>query len=144
MGIAALQEAADLVVNHAAEGRVQDESQASYEGWCRDAEARINWHNHIDLVHNLIRGCDPAPAAWTTFNGKKLQLHAARKHLARRFEQVKGATGTVTAIGEQSLFVAVQGGQIEVSKLRFDGGKKLPAPQVCSEVGLSVGTKLGE
>jgi methionyl-tRNA formyltransferase len=144
MGISALQEAADLVVNHGGEGRVQDESRASYEGWCRDAEARINWHNHIDLVHNLIRGCDPAPAAWTTFKGKKLQLHAARKHPAQRFEQVKGAVGTVTAIGEQSLYVAVQGGQIEVSKLRYDGGKKLPAPQLCAEVGLSLGAKLGE
>lgn len=144
MGIAALQEAADLVVNHGAVGTVQDEAQATYEGWCRDAEARINWHNHIDLVHNLIRGCDPAPAAWTSFKGKKLQLHGTRKHPAQRFEQVKGAIGTVTAIGEQSVFVAAQGGQIEVSKLRYEGGKKLAAPQVCSDIGLSVGARLGE
>jgi methionyl-tRNA formyltransferase len=144
MGIAALLEAAELVVNHGAQGRVQDESLASYEGWCRDAEARVNWHNHIDLVYNLIRGCDPAPAAWTTFKGKKLQLHAARKHPARTFAQVKGAVGAVTAIGEQSIFVTAQGGQIEVSKLRFDGGKKLPAPQLCAEAGLVVGAVLGE
>jgi methionyl-tRNA formyltransferase len=143
MGIAALQEAADLVVNRGAEGRVQDESQASYEGWCRDAEARVSWHNHVDLIHNLIRGCDPAPAAWTTFKGKKLQLHAVRKHPARRFEQVKGVIGAVTAIGEHSLFVTAQGGQIEVSKLRYDGGKKLPAPQLCAEIGLALGTVLG-
>jgi methionyl-tRNA formyltransferase len=143
MGIAALQEAADLVT-HGAEGRVQDESQASYEGWCRDPEARVNWHNHLDLIYNLIRGCDPAPAAWTTFKGKKLQLHAARKHPARTFGEVKGAIGAVTAIGEQSLFVTAQGGQIEIFKLRYDGGKKLPAPQVCAEVGLSLGGILGE
>jgi len=144
MGIAALQEAADLVAAHGAVGRVQDESEASYEGWCRDPEARINWHNHIDHVYNLIRGCDPAPAAWTTFKGKKLQLHAARKHPARTFGQVKGAIGAVTAIGEQSLFVTGQGGQIELFKLRYDGGKKLPAPQVCAEVGLSLGAILGD
>ncbi|HME38339.1 MAG TPA: methionyl-tRNA formyltransferase [Steroidobacteraceae bacterium] len=144
MGIAALQEAAAMVVGGAALERVQDESQASYEGWCRDAEARINWHNHIDLVHNLIRGCDPAPAAWTTFKGKKLQLHAARKHPARTFAEVKGAIGAVTAIGAGSIFVTAQGGQIEVSKLRYDGGKKLPAPQACAEAGLSLGAILGE
>jgi len=143
MGIAALQEAADMVVNRGAAGSVQDESRASYEGWCRDAEAHINWHNHLDLIYNLIRGCDPAPAAWTTFNGKKLQLHAARKHPARTFGEVKGAIGAVTAIGEQSLFVAAQGGQIEITKLRYDGGKKLPAPQVCAEAGLSLGAILG-
>jgi methionyl-tRNA formyltransferase len=143
MGIAALEEAADLVVNRAAVGTPQDESQASYEGWCRDAEAQINWHNHVDLIHNLIRGCDPAPAAWTTFKGTKLQLHAVRKHPARTFGQVKGAVGAVTAIGEQSIFVTAQGGQIEVFKLRYGGGKKLPAPQVCTEAGLGVGAILG-
>ena len=144
MGIAALQEAADLVVSGAAAGGVQDEAQASYEGWCREAEARINWHNHLDFIHNLIRGCDPAPAAWSTFRGKKLQFHAVRKHPARTFGQVKGHLGAVTAIGPESVCVAAQGGQIEVFKLRFDGGKKLPAPQVCAEAGLSVGNILGE
>jgi methionyl-tRNA formyltransferase len=144
MGISALQEAADLVVRGGAQGRVQDESQASYEGWCRDPEAHIHWHNHLDLIYNLIRGCDPAPAAWTTFKGRKLQLHAARKHPARTFGQVKGAIGAVTDIGEQSIFVTAQGGQIEVTKLRFEGGKKLPAPQACAEAGLSAGAVLGE
>jgi methionyl-tRNA formyltransferase len=144
MGIAALQEAADLAVSGRAAGSVQDEAQASYEGWCREAEARINWHNHLDFIHNLIRGCDPAPAAWSTFRGKKLHFHAVRKHPARTFGQVKGHIGAITAIGPQSVCVAVQGGQIEVFKLRFDGGKKLPAPQVCAEAGLSVGNILGE
>jgi methionyl-tRNA formyltransferase len=144
MGIAALQEAADLVMKGGAVERIQDESLASYEGWCRDDEARINWHNHLDLIYNLIRGCDPAPAAWTTFKGKKLQLHAVLKHPARTFAGVKGAIGAVTAIGEASLFVTAQGGQIEVSKLRYDGGKKLPAPQLCAEVGLSLGAILGD
>src|SRR6202521_4233 len=35
MGVAALQEAADLVVGGRAKETTQDESQASYEGWCR-------------------------------------------------------------------------------------------------------------
>jgi methionyl-tRNA formyltransferase len=144
MGVAALREAADLVVNHGAVGKVQDESQATYEGWCREPEARVNWHNHLDFIYNLIRGCDPAPAAWTTFKGKKLQLHAARKHPARTFGDVKGAVGTVTAIGEESLAIAAQGGQIEVQKLRYDGGKKLAAPQVCAEAGIKAGSLLGD
>jgi methionyl-tRNA formyltransferase len=143
MGIAALQEAADLVVHGRAEETAQDESRASYEGWCRAAEAQINWHNHIDLIYNLIRGCNPAPGAWTIFKGKKLQLFDARKHPVRTFSQVKGSIGAVTAIGEQSLLVAAQGGQIEVFTLRYDDGKKLPAPQFCAEAGLCPGTVLG-
>jgi methionyl-tRNA formyltransferase len=143
MGVAALMEAAELVVNGAAVARVQDESGASYEGWCREAEARINWHNHVDRVYDLIRGCDPSPAAWTTFQGRKLQLHGARKHPTRTFGQVKGAIGSVSAVG-QTLIITAQGGQIEVSKLRYDGGKKLPAAAVCAEAGITAGAILGQ
>lgn len=143
MGIEALMEAADLVVGGRAQSVAQDETFASYEGWCRDAEARINWHTHVDQTYNLIRGCDPAPGAWTLFNGKRLQLYDARKHSARTFSQVKGRIGAVTAIDAQSLRISAQGGQIEVSKLRYDGGKKLPAAQFCAEAGLALGTILG-
>ncbi len=143
MGLAALIEAAELVMSGKAVLTVQDESAASYEGWCRDPEARINWHTHVDLTYNLIRGCDPAPGAWTLFNDKRLQLFDARKHSARTFSQVKGKVGAITAIGDKSVTIAAQGGQIEVFKLRYDGGKKLPAPQLCAESGLCLGTILG-
>jgi methionyl-tRNA formyltransferase len=144
LGIEALVEAADRVVNLRYDEVSQDESQASYEGWCRADEARINWHNHVDTVYNLIRGCNPAPAAWTTFRGQKLQLFDARKHLFRRFADVKGSPGTVTAIGPGSILITTQGGQIEVFKLRYGEGKKVPAPQWCEEVGLTAGAILGE
>jgi methionyl-tRNA formyltransferase len=144
MGVAALMEAADLVLSGRASYVTQDESTASYEGWCREAEARINWHSHIDHTYNLIRGCDPAPGAWTLFNGKKLQLFDARKHAARTFSQVKGKIGAVAEIGEHSLRIAAQGGQIEVRKLRIEGGKKLAAAQFCADAGLELGAVLGE
>jgi methionyl-tRNA formyltransferase len=143
MGVEALLEAADMVVSGRAQAATQDESCASYEGWCREAEARINWHTHVDQTYNLIRGCDPAPGAWTLFNQKRLQLYDVRKHSARTFSQVKGRIGAVTAIEEHSLRISAQGGQIEVFKLRYDGGKKLPAPQFCAETGLALGTILG-
>src|SRR5437870_5711774 len=74
MGVKAMLEAADLVVAGKHKEVVQDESQASYEGWCRKNEARINWANHADFIYNTIRGCNPAPGAWTTVGGKGLQL----------------------------------------------------------------------
>lgn len=143
MGVEALLEAADRVVNAGAQARAQDESGASYEGWCREPEARINWHTHVDQTYNLIRGCDPAPGAWTLFNQKRLQLYDARKHLARTFSQVKGRIGAVSAVEEHSIKISAQGGQIEVFKLRIEGGKKMSAPQFCAEAGLGLGSILG-
>lgn len=139
LGIAALLEAADLVVAGRASAVIQDESQASYEGWCRAEEARVNWHSHVDLVYNLVRGCDPAPGAWTTFKDKRLQLFEARKHTVRTFSGVLGPIGSVAAIGAGSFSVTAQGGLIEIAKVRYDGGKKMAAAQFCTDVGIAAG-----
>jgi methionyl-tRNA formyltransferase len=143
MGVAALLEAADLVVGGRAPEVVQDESRATYEGWCQGPEALINWHNHVDQVYNLIRGCNPAPGAWTLVGGKKLQVFDSRKHPVRAFSQVKGPVGTVTAIGADSMFVAAQGGLVEILKVRYADGKKVAAAQFCAENGIAVGARFG-
>ena len=140
MGVAAMLEAADLVVAGRHSESVQDESQASYEGWCRAAEAKIHWNNHVDFIHNLIRGCDPAPGAWTTLAGKKVQLFGSRKHLIRTFGAVKGKPGEIAAVTEAALFVTAQGGQIEVAKLKHEDGKKISAAEFASQHGLTVGS----
>src|SRR3954470_15947735 len=96
MGVKAMLEAADLVVAGKHKEVVQDENQATYEGWFRANEAKIHWHNHVDFIHNVIRGSDPAPGAWTTIGGKKLQHFGSRKHLVRTFGAVKGKIGEIT------------------------------------------------
>src|ERR1041384_6928163 len=61
MGVQAMLEAADLVVASKNKEIPQDESQASYGGWFREAEAKIHGASHVDAIHDLIRGADPAP-----------------------------------------------------------------------------------
>ena len=127
MGVAAMQEAADLVVAGRHQELVQDETQASYEGWFREAEAKINWANHADVIHNLIRGCDPAPGAWTTCNGVKLQLFDSRKELVRTFGAVKGKIGEVVEAANGKLVITAQGGRIHVGKAKLGDAKKVAA-----------------
>jgi methionyl-tRNA formyltransferase len=143
LGVAAMLEAADLVLAGKHQETVQDESQASYEGWCRAAEAKINFNNHVDYVHNLVRGCDPAPGAWTTLGGKKVQLFGSRKHLVRTFGAVKGKPGEVTVITESAMFITAQGGQIEVAKLKHEDGKKVSPAEFAATYGVAPGTALG-
>jgi methionyl-tRNA formyltransferase len=143
IGVQAMLEAADLVAAGKHKETVQDERQASYEGWCRAAEARINWANHVDFVYDLIRGTNPAPGAWTTLNGKKLQIFDARKHRFRTFGAVKGKIGEVSEMTPTSFFVTAQGGRIEVLKAKTEDGKKLSAPELAASSGLGAGTLLG-
>jgi len=143
LGVSAMLEAADLVIAGKHTETVQDESQASYEGWCRTAEARIDWAKPVDHVYNLIRGCNPAPGAWTTHNGKKLQIFDARKILFRRFADVTGKIGEVTDVSAQCFKVTAQGGVVEVLKARFEDGKKLGGGEVAQAGGLTAATLLG-
>lgn len=140
MGVAAMVEAAQLVVSGAAKEAAQDESRATYEGWVRAPESRINWASHVDQIYNLIRGCNPQPGAWTTLESKKLYLYDARKIVARRFGEVRGkAIGEVARVGAQSFTVHCQGGFVEVFRCRFDDGKKIAA----TEANIAQGAVLG-
>ncbi len=139
MGVTAMLEAADLVVAGRHNEIPQDEALATYEGWCKDPEAQINWHASSDAIYNLIRGCIPAPGAWTTAQGRKVRVLEARRHIARRFGDVAGKPGEIVAIGESSIRVAAQGGSIELIKVRAEGADKSAAAAFIASVGLKAG-----
>ncbi len=143
LGVAAMLEAADLVMAGKHKEVVQDEALATYEGWCRTAESRIDWAKPVDQVYNLIRGCSPAPGAWTTLNGKRLQIFDARKQAFHRFTDVAGKMGEVTEVTATSFKITAQGGRIEVIKGRFEDGKKLSGGELAQSVALATGTLLG-
>lgn len=135
LGVLALLEAADLVVSGQHQEQAQDESHASYEGWLKEAEAHIHWHQHVDQVYNLIRACNPAPGAWTELQGHKVSVFDCRKHVARRFADVQGKPGEVARIQGDAVFVNAQGGMIEILKLKPWGGKKMSAAAFTQSVG---------
>lgn len=41
-------------------------------------DARIDWKLSATRLDRLIRGCSPAPGAWSTFQGERLKINAAR------------------------------------------------------------------
>jgi methionyl-tRNA formyltransferase len=139
LGVEALLEAADLVVAGRQREVEQREELASYEGWCRDPEAHINWHAHVDQVYDLIRGCNPGPGAWTTVRGRKVRIYDLIRHHTRTFSAVAGKPGDVCAIGAESLEIALQGGRLELRTVRIEGGAKTSAAALATSLNLAVG-----
>jgi len=143
MGVQAMLEAADLVVAGKHKEVVQDESQATYEGWFRANESKVNFHNHVSRVHDIIRAADPAPGAWTTLNGKKVQLFGSKKHQVRTFGAVKGKVGEITEISDAGMRITCQGGQVEVAKVKGEETKKISPAEWAKGANVAVGTILG-
>ncbi len=52
----------------------QDDSQATYCGKIDTETARIDWNKTAMEIHNLVRGLNPRPVAWTTFRDKKIKI----------------------------------------------------------------------
>ena len=67
-------EAVDLVRDGKAPKIPQDESNSTYESWCKAEDAEINWNQPVQEIFNLIRGANPQPGAWSNFNGKPIQM----------------------------------------------------------------------
>ena len=118
LGVQALLEAADLVVSEKHQERIQDESQANYEGWFDVHAAQIHWAAHISQIYNLIRASNPAPGAWALWGKQKIQIYDARQHIAHTFSDVIGKPGEVIRITPDSFFVNCRGGLIEVLKAK--------------------------
>jgi len=142
LGVDALLEAADLVIAGQCQEIPQREELASYEEWCRDSEARINWHAHVDQIYNLIRGCNPSPGAWTMVQGKKVRIYDVVCHRTRTFDTVPGKPGDVCAIGDQSIGVAAQGGRLELRTVRLEAGAKMVAGALAAAMRIEVGAPL--
>ncbi len=139
LGIEAMVEAVDLVREGKAPKVPQDDSQATYESWCRRKDAEIDWNQPAQQVYNLIRGCNPQPGAWTTHNGKMLQIFDSRMSSG----SAQGKPGEIVAVEGDKITVAAKDGQIDVKRVRPEGGGKVPAPEFASEAGLKVGDRLG-
>ena len=137
MGVSAMLESLELVKAGKAPRTAQDEGKATYEGWCRIEDVGIDWHQPAAQVHNLIRGADPQPGAWSEHAGTRVQLYESR-----RDEDAAGEPGTVLDIGDAGLRIATGKGAVLVRRVRPAGGRKMPAAEYAAGH-LAPGARLG-
>jgi methionyl-tRNA formyltransferase len=134
LGVEAVAESVDLIKAGRAPRLIQDESLATYEPLCNDQVARIDWERPAEEVHNLIRGCDPQPGAYTFIQGKKVRLFDARRGNAVSDTR----PGEVIGADAAGFTVAADGGTIRIGKVRTDAGKQ-EAAAFAAQVGLKSG-----
>jgi methionyl-tRNA formyltransferase len=142
MGVEAMLESVDLVKAGKAPRIKQDESQATYEGRCGVDNARVDWGKPWRQIHNLIRGCNPAPGAWTTLDGKTLQVFEAKPLPARDPKGIAGKMGEIVAVEADGFTVVCADGRIKVLRVKPADGGKVAAGEFASTIKLATGTRL--
>ena len=137
MGVDALAESVALVAAGKAPRIEQDHALSTYEPPCGEGHARIRWYKPADVVYNLIRGCNPAPGAWTTYNDLELKLFDCR--LTGRQEPLM--PGRVLRIDDEGFDVRMNGGVLRVLRVQPKGAKKMSAGAWAKEAGLTVNAR---
>ena len=137
LGIEATLEAIALVKAGNPPRIVQDSSLATYESWCRKADAEIDWFKSSADVYNLIRGTNPQPGSWTTHDGDELKVFDCAK------VEASGKPGEVVAVSDEGITVATKDGGILVKRVKPHDDKKITSADYISKVSLTAGVVFG-
>jgi methionyl-tRNA formyltransferase len=142
MGVEAMLESVDLVKAGKAPRIKQDESKATYEGRCGPGNARIDWGKSWRQIDPLIRGCNPAPGAWTTLDGQTLKIFDAKPLPAKHPKGIGGKLGEIVAVESDGFTVVCADGRFKITRVQPDGGKKIDAAEFIASTKLATGAKL--
>jgi methionyl-tRNA formyltransferase len=142
MGVEAMLEAVDLVKAGRAPRIKQDERLATYEGKCTADTARIDWGKSWRHIDPLIRGCNPAPGAWTTLDGKTLQIFEAKPVPAQTPKGIGGKLGEIVEAGHAGFTVVCADGRFNVLRVKGPDGGKVSAGDFVKSTNLAPGARL--
>ncbi len=99
----------------------QDEEKATKCGKITKDMGRIRWDMSAKQISDLVRGLNPWPSSFTTFNGKTLKVWRAKA----LNEAVSGNPGTVKEVKKESFFVNTGDGVLEVFEVQLEGKKRM-------------------
>uniref|UniRef100_A0AAZ3RAJ3 10-formyltetrahydrofolate dehydrogenase n=1 Tax=Oncorhynchus tshawytscha TaxID=74940 RepID=A0AAZ3RAJ3_ONCTS len=127
---------------------VQPEEGATYEGIQKKDNAKIDWNQSAQVLHNWIRGNDKVPGAWAEVDGQKVTfygsslLDSGATAIGQPLE-IPGASqpGLVSKAG--LMLFGNDGKALLVKNLQFEDGKMIAAARYFSS-GSSASVELTE
>ncbi|XP_072276631.1 cytosolic 10-formyltetrahydrofolate dehydrogenase [Pyxicephalus adspersus] len=133
-GVKGMVEAVRLIAEGNAPRISQPEEGATYDPIQKKENAKINWDQPAEAIHNFIRGNDKVPGAWTEVNGTKLTFFGSSftsngPNPDGQPLDIPGASkpGVVTKNG--LVLFGNDGKWLMVKNIKFEDGKMIPASQ---------------
>ena len=113
-----------LYLNGKITPREQNHSEATL---CQQSDiakdkARINWEKSAEEIHNLVRGMNPWPVAWTMSDGKRVKIFGTK--LAQKCKIVPEKPGTIFS-ENGGMYVVCSHGILEVFEIQVEGKSKV-------------------
>ncbi|MEU9667953.1 methionyl-tRNA formyltransferase [Streptomyces bobili] len=101
-------------------------------------DAQVDWTAPALRVDRVVRGCTPAPGAWTTFRGERLKLIQVRT-VPGRDDLAAGEL----AVGKNSVHVGTGSHAVELLWVQAQGKKPMRAADWARGVRIADGERVG-
>ncbi len=106
----------------------QNEEEATRCGMIKKQMAEIDFDQPVCRVHDLVRGMNPSPVAFTKLDGQPVKVFRTVKHCPYEADITGAEPGEcVIADSKRGLFVKCADGLIEIKELQFPGSKRMDA-----------------
>ena len=116
----------------------QDDSKACYVGMIKKSMGDIDWSMDAVSIERLIRGLNPWPSAYTSWDGKVIKLWEATA-LEKEYE---GISGQVAEVGRDCLIIKTGKGSLSLKELQLQGKKRMDVGAFLRGYPVSAGTVL--
>lgn len=104
--------------------RIPQTGESNYAPMLTKETGHIHWQDCAQKIHNLVRGLDSWPGAYTFLAGKKYKIWRTRCTT----EKTEAQPGTILrADKKEGLFVAAGDGVLEITELQAPGKKRMAA-----------------
>ncbi len=137
LGREAMEETLQRLCAGTLEAVPQDDALSNYAPMLKKEDGRIDWNQSAKSIHNLVRGLDPWPGAYSALNGETLKLFATSAEPG-----VSAAPGSVVGADKQGVKIACGEGVLVVRELQLPGKKRLAAADFLRGNPLPEGTSL--
>lgn len=122
----------------------QDNAQATMAPMLGREAGKIAWEAPAAEVHNLVRGLNPWPGAFTTWRNERLQVWRTAPIAAPPAASLAARSGQIAAVGPYGLVVACgQGTFLTLLELQLPNRKRLTAREFVNGAKPEVGDRFG-
>ncbi|SHJ23247.1 methionyl-tRNA formyltransferase [Malonomonas rubra DSM 5091] len=138
LGRDAMEETLRQICDGTLQAEKQDDALTCYAPMMKKEDGLIDWSQPAQVVHNLVRGLDPWPGAYTYLDGEVLKVSATKVET-----DLSGKPGEILSADKTGVRVACGDGGLVIDGLQLPGKKKLAAVNFLSGKPLFAGTVLG-
>ena len=135
MGGKLLAETVDGLANGTITPEKQDDSISNYAGMLNKETGHIDWSKSAREIHNLIRGLNSWPVAWSMKDGKNYKFWRTKVENSNSDK----VPGTVVELRKNSFCIATGEGLLEVLEIQPPSKKRMSAGDLLRGHGVAVG-----